>query len=62
MSAARLRPSARFELGLVAPLELKQAQVAQLEAELARDGAQDAVLLARLRLARALAIELEEVL
>ncbi len=52
---------ARFELGLVAPLELRQAQVAQLEAELARDGAQDAVLLARLRLARALAIELENV-
>lgn len=53
---------ARFELGLVAPLELKQAQGAQLEAQGARDMAQDAVLLARLRLARALAIELENVL
>lgn len=53
---------ARFELGLVTPLELKQAAAAQLEAELTQDVARDAVLLARLRLARALALKLEDVL
>ena len=52
----------RFELGLVTPLELKQAEGAQLEARLAQDVAQDAVLLARLRLARALAFTVQDVL
>ena len=52
----------RFELGLIAPLELKQAKQGRLAAQLTRARAQDAVLLARLRLARALALSLENLL
>ena len=52
----------RFDLGLIAPLELKQAQQSRLTAQLARAKAQDAVLLAQLRLARALALNLEDLL
>jgi len=52
----------RFALGLVAPLELRRAELARLETQLTHVRAQDTALLARLRLARALALDLREVL
>ena len=52
----------RFDLGLIAPLELKQAEQGRLAAQLTQARAQDAVLLAQLRLARALALDLEDLL
>ena len=52
----------RFALGLIAPLELKQAQQGRLAAQLTQARVQDAVLLAQLRLARALALNLEDLL
>ena len=52
----------RFDLGLIAPLELKQAEQSRLAAQLTRARAQDAVLLAQLRLARTLALNLEDLL
>ena len=52
----------RFELGLIAPLELKQAQQSRLVAQLAQAKVNDAVLLTQFRLARALALNLEDLL
>ena len=52
----------RFELGLIAPLELKQAEQNRLTAQLTQARAQDAVLLAHLRLARTLSLNLEDLL
>lgn len=49
----------RFELGLVAPADLRRAEGAQLAAALAQRRAEDAVLLAQLRLARALGADLQ---
>ncbi len=48
----------RFALGLVAPVELGRAEGARLAAQLARSQAADAVFLAHLHLARALAVTL----
>ena len=52
----------RFTLGLIAPLELKQAEQGRLTAQLTQARAQDAVLLARLRLVRTLSLKLEDLL
>ncbi len=51
----------RFELGLISPLELSQAQLDAAEAALTYARAEDALLTARLDLARALALDPMEV-
>ncbi len=51
----------RLGLGSIAPLEVRAAEVAVLEAELAQRRAEDALRLARLRYAAAMALDPEEV-
>ena len=59
--AALEAAQSRFELGLISPLELSQAQIDAAEAALTYARAGDALLTARLELARALALDPLEV-
>ena len=59
--AALEAAQSRFELGLISPLELSQAQIDAAEAALTYARAEDALLTARLELARALALDPLEV-
>ena len=59
--AALAATQSRFDLGLISPLELSQAKIDAAEAELTYARAEDALLSARLELARALALDPLEV-
>ncbi len=59
--AALEATQSRFDLGLISPLELSQARIDAAEAELTYARAEDALLSARLELARALALDPLEV-
>ena len=59
--AALAATQSRFNLGLISPLELSQAKIDAAEAELTYARAEDALLTARLELARALALDPLEV-